>query len=223
MSYTRFDVANLVDRWCVFYTRGLLADVATDRQDELRADVLDHLQWGRDEGASERAVTRAVLWRALKGMPSDLSWRRAQRRLVDNGGFGTRLFAGWLLLGASALGVGMVVLALTAIGRDRQGLPFGEGPIAPTLVAALVISCGVLLLLRQRTRWLGALWIAAGAPIVITTGANLLIVTTTVLFHVAQSTPLWSAGEVTIAVCVVVFYAAAAMWWMPDRSKAKAR
>jgi hypothetical protein len=219
VSDNRISVAARVDRWCAFYTRGLPAEIATDRRDELRADVVDHIEWGRNAGASDRVLSRAILWRAFKGIPADLSWRRAQLRMAEATGLGTRLFAGWLLLGASLLGVGLVALALTAIARDHQGLPAGDGDLLPTLVAALVISCGVVLLLRVRTRWLGALWIAAGAPIVATTGANLLLVSTTVLFHVATSTPLWNVGEVAVAICLLVFYAAAAMWWMPERTK----
>jgi hypothetical protein len=223
MSDNRLPIATRVDRWCSFYTRGLPMDIASDRRDELHADVVDHINWGRTEGASDRTISRAILWRALKGIPSDLSWRRAQLRLVEATGIGTRLFAGWLLLGTSVVGAGLVTLALTAIARDHQGRPSPDTAILSTLVAALVISCGVVLLLRVRTRWLGALWIAAGAPVVMTTGANLLIVSTTVLFHVAQSTPLWNAGELVSAACLVVFYAAAAVWWLPERSKAQAR
>jgi hypothetical protein len=223
MSDNRNSVANRVDRWCAFYTRGLPAEIATDRRDELRADVVDHIEWARNEGSTDPAVSRAILWRALKGIPSDLSWRRAQLRMADATGFGTRLFAGWLLLGACVLGVGLIALALTAIARDHQGVPVGDGPVLPTLVAALVIACGILLMLRVRTRWLGALWIAAGAPMIATTAADLLIANTTVLYHVATATPLWSTGERAVGTCLLVFYVAAAMWWMPERSKATAR
>jgi hypothetical protein len=223
MSGNRLAIESRVDRWCAFYTRGLPANVASDRRDELRADVIDHIDWGRSAGATDEALSRTILWRALRGVPSDLSWRRAQLRLAEATGLGTRLFAGWLLLGASVLAAGLVALALTAIGRDRQGLTSPDVAILSTLVAALVIFCGVVLLLRVRTRWLGALWIAAGAPIVATTGANLLVQSTTVLRNVATSTPLWNVGEVAVAACLLVFYAAAAMWWMPERSKATAR
>jgi hypothetical protein len=223
MNDSQLSVATRVDRWCAFYTRGLRAEIATDRRDELRADVVDHIEWGRDAGESDQALSRTILWRAIKGIPSDLSWRRAQLRLADLTGFGTRLFAGWLLLGASVLAAGMVALALTAIARDWQGRPSPDGDILSTLVAALVISCGVVLLLRVRTRWLGALWIAAGAPIVATTGANLLVQSTTVLHHVAATTPLWGVGEAVVAVCLLVFYAAASLWWMPERAKSASR
>jgi hypothetical protein len=219
MSDNRISVATRVDRWCVFYTRGLPDEIATDRQEELRADVVDHIEWGRGAGSTDRALSRAILWRAFKGILSDLSWRRAQLRMAEATGLGTRLFAGWLLLGASVLGAGLVALALTAVARDHQGLPAGDGDLLPTLVAALVISCGLVLLLRPRTRWLGAVWIAAGAPTVATTGANLLVASTTVMFHVATTTPLWNVGEVAVAAFLLVFYAAAAMWWMPERKK----
>jgi hypothetical protein len=212
-----------VNRWCAFYTRGLVAEAAADRRDELDADVFDQVSWSTSAGLTDRAISRAILWRAIKGVPADLAWRRAQLRAANSASIGTRVFAGWLMLGATVLGLGMIVIALTAVVRDRHDVFAGEATGIPPLVAALAIAAGLVLLFRRRTRWLGALWIAVGAPVVAVTGVGLLATTTTVLERVTQSTPLWSAGQAAVAVVLVVFYSAASVWWMPERKRTRSR
>ncbi|MFC5503121.1 hypothetical protein ACFPJ4_12800 [Lysinimonas soli] len=220
---TNHNAQSRVDRWCAVYTRGLPEEVASERREELAADVLDHTEWSAFQGNRPRAIARAITWRTIKGIPSDLAWRRAQLRAVDSAGYRMRPFDGWLLLGATALGIGLVALALTAVIRDGNGILIGDASAMPTLVAALGIMCGLLLLLREQTRPLGSLWIAAGAPVVVTVGVGLLAKNTTLLFYVSQSTPLWGVGQASIATCVAVFYIAATAWWTPERRKSSSR
>ena len=68
--------------WCTWYTRGLADDVATERHDEIAADLHDHRvdALRRDEPAGRHA--RAVVTRALLGAPADLSWRSHQLRIA---------------------------------------------------------------------------------------------------------------------------------------------
>ena len=211
-----------VNRWSALYTRGLPEEVALARREELAADVMDQIEWSTAQGQSERVVGRAITWRTIKGAPSDLMWRHAQLRIANPAGFSTRAFAGWLLTSATGLGLGLVLLSLIAVLRDWRRIDLGDPPLMPTSVAALVIACGLVLLARDRTRSLGALWIAAGAPVVVTVGLSLLAQNTTLLL-LAAHTPLWGAGQAAVAACTAVFFVAAAVWWMPERGKALAR
>lgn len=212
-----------VVRWCDFYTRGLPVAVASARHEELAADLHDHTEWAEAEGATARATRRAVTWRALKGAPADLAWRHAQLRAGDTTSFGTRFFHGWLLFGVTVVGFGLVVLALTAVIRDGPGILKGDAAVMPTFVAALAITCGLVLLARKRTRPLGALWIAAGSPVVATMGIGLLAQNTTLLFYASRATPSWGAGQLAIAICLVVLNVAASVWWMPELKKSRPR
>lgn len=210
-------VQSKVDRWCAFYTRGLPTEVALERREELAADVLDHTEWATEHGIGPASIARSITWRAVKGIPSDLAWRRTQLRAADAVTLGTRFFHGWLLVGAHALGLGLILLALTAVIRNGWRIFTGDAPAMATFVAALMIACGLLLIRRERTRPIGALWLAVGAPVVATVGVGLLAQNTTMLLLVSQSTPFWGTGLDVVAGCVSVFYLAAAAWWMPER------
>ena len=206
-----------VERWCAFYTRGLHADVAAERREELAADVLDHTEWATEQGIDPAALARSITWRAIKGIPSDLAWRRTQLRAADTAPLGTRVFDGWLLLGAHALGLGLILLGSTAVIRNGWRIFTGDAPAMATFVATLVVVCGLVLVRRERTRPIGALWLAVGAPVIATVGLGLLAQNTTMLLLVSESTRYWGVGSGVVAACVAVFYVAAAAWWMPER------
>jgi len=209
-------VQRRVDVWCNFYTRGLPDAVAQQRREELAADVLDQIEWGAAHGIAARSTAREVAWRAIRGVPSDLLWRRSQLTAMAAVSVASRIFGGSLLAAANLIGVGLFALGIVAVIRDGTGLS-ADPSAMPTLVAALLIACGLVLVARGRTRWLGALWVATGAPVILTIGFRLLAEHTTVLFLATRSAPLWTVGQATAAVCVGVFYVAAAVWWMPDR------
>jgi len=72
--------AALVRRWVALYTRGLPADVRRDRRDEIEDDLWSQLS---DKENAERAAAtrRDVLARLVLGIPDDITWRIAQRRV----------------------------------------------------------------------------------------------------------------------------------------------
>jgi hypothetical protein len=71
-------VAALVLRWVRFYTRGLTADVAERRRDEIAADLHDHIGYARANGDPEPRIAREIVARMLRGAAADLAWRREQ-------------------------------------------------------------------------------------------------------------------------------------------------
>jgi heme/copper-type cytochrome/quinol oxidase subunit 4 len=156
-------------------------------------------------------------------VPSDLAWRRAQLAAADSIDIASRVFGGSLLAVANLLGLGLFAVALVAVARDGSGILASDPLAMPTLVAALGVACGLVLVARVRTRSLGALWAAGSAPVILIVGLQLLAQHTTLLFFTTQSAPLWTVGQLAAAVCVAVFYLAAAVWWMPERKKVFSR
>jgi len=61
--------------WCDRYTRSADAAVGEDRREELWADVQDQIALDNNAGTGRGAMSRAVLGRALRGVPADLVWR----------------------------------------------------------------------------------------------------------------------------------------------------
>jgi len=216
-------VQRQIDRWCEFYTRGLPAAVTAERREELAADVQDQLEWGASQGIPVQATARAIRWRAIRGVPADLSWRRSQLAAADSVDTASRVFGGSLLAAANLLGVALFSTAVVAVVRAGSGALASDPLAMPTLVAALAIACGLVLLARTRTRSLGALWVAAGGPVILIVGLRLLAQHTTLLLVTTRSAPLWAVGQIAASVCVGVFYLAAAAWWMPERKKVPLR
>jgi hypothetical protein len=61
--------------WVVTYTRGLPAESAERRRDELASDLFEHASLVGPSSGHQTEVLGRVLW----GIPADLSWRRAAR------------------------------------------------------------------------------------------------------------------------------------------------
>jgi hypothetical protein len=111
--------------WVDRYTRGLADDVRAERRAEIASDVWEH----RVAAGSEPAVELAIASRCLRGVPADLSWRRAMargRRALPSRGSLLR-GAGWAFAGAGY--VMLVALhawfATALVGLDLHG-PTGE-------------------------------------------------------------------------------------------------
>ena len=68
-------VAELVARWVRFYTRDLPAEIARRRIDEVDADVHDHIAHERAHGTGDRRVALSILFRMVRGVGADASWR----------------------------------------------------------------------------------------------------------------------------------------------------
>ncbi len=68
--------ARIEHAWARWYTAGLAADVAELRRAEIASDVADHTDARRRDGWPAARIDAEQLSRLVRGIPSDLAWRR---------------------------------------------------------------------------------------------------------------------------------------------------
>lgn len=204
---SRDEVARAVDRiesWVRLYSRDLPLELARDRREEVLADVHDHVAWGRAHEVPERRVARALLGRAVRGAPADLSWAMSvgsPGRALDRA------------LGAILAALTFSLIAMGGIGLARRP-PEGLGGESLAVILGIALGVGALaLLVRRRTRWLAALWVVASAQVILFDGLDYLAGSTTILRHVASTAPDWEVGLLVAVLGVVLVCVAAAVWW----------
>ncbi|MGI9821955.1 hypothetical protein [Agromyces sp. Marseille-Q5079] len=227
MSAERSDefrrAAKAVLRWCALYTRGLEPSVAAGRLDEIASDLHEHAVWAGSTGVSVPQLARSVRLRAVRGAAADLAWRTEQARSADRqlrfalrsnaALLSTMLAAAVVVAGASGFVLVRVIRAL-AIG-DIGYVPSRTLWLAVICVASLVSA---VLLLRRRTRVIGAALLALPAVLVFPLAGNVLwyvSASTTLVFHVVPwwGLPAWLLGVGLGMLCL----AGAAYWWDLDR------
>jgi hypothetical protein len=163
----------------------------------------------------------SIVGRAVAGIPADLLWRRAVRRAADREqgiGIADRWERGGSVLVAGALGVtlliwGLFVLVRIAIGAARGAwLP---GDDIGMIVAAAVVAdvCGLVLLARRTTRWVGALWLAAASYALIRYGTKALAYMSATAFTVFTNSPVADRANQLLVVFVCLFFSANALLW----------
>ncbi len=142
--------------WTDCYTRGLPTDVRERRVAEIASDVHDHarsVETGRVRGAGLE-----IGWRAVRGIPADLSWRRLERRTMRNGTRatnGTPLHNAWAVVTQTwfapiAVLVGLFdLLASVAVIADENGKMPGQ-VIGPVMMTVLALGLFTGLWLRWR-------------------------------------------------------------------------
>lgn len=224
----------LVSRWAEYYTRDLDPRVAAERRDELASDLWEHGVTSEARGASGAATGASILWRAARGIPADLSWRRGKGVGAGDGatrpgpwgapgwsGRGSALTA--VLLGAGVLAFGLLAVSRVAVNLLR-GLPIPPGSVVvPAAASVVLLACGLVLLVRLRTRWLGAVWLVVLAPTTLSFGANALLhLSATFQWFrdgVVAFGPSWAAIPVVVALGALgLFYLALALAWLPPRT-----
>jgi hypothetical protein len=136
--------------WADRYTRGLADEVRDRRRDEIACDVFEQLHAASD---GRRA---SVAWRTLRGVPSDLSWRRQEMRAMSANSPEPRfphVRNAWAVITQKWFApVALLVLVfnlLFAIAVIKEGESSGQvvGPILLTLCA---VAIGTGLWLRWR-------------------------------------------------------------------------
>jgi len=207
----------LVLRWVRFYTRNLPVEIADARRDDLIADLHDQISEHLAAGRPPEVIARELQLRAAKGALADLQWRREQLRLAALAGHAP---SGSLLVASAAGALLMVVVGLVALVRStplvsRQVLDV-PGAFFPLAAAAAVAICGLVLLARPRTRFVGELWLVAASQLLIAPAFETLARSTTVL-RLAE--PELRGPLVAISIGVGLFYLAVAIAWMPVRSQ----
>ncbi|CAN5352558.1 hypothetical protein BH09ACT6_BH09ACT6_00330 [soil metagenome] len=65
-------------RWASLYTRGLPTEIAHARRDELVSDLYEHRAAAGTSNREQGKVAREIMFRAVFGIGSDLSWRKRQ-------------------------------------------------------------------------------------------------------------------------------------------------
>jgi len=215
-AMARLDRARLlVLRWVGFYTRNLPAEIADARRDDLIADLHDQISESLAADRPAEIIARELHLRAAKGALADLQWRREQRHLAALVGHAP---SGGLLVASATGALVMVVVGLVALVRNaplvsRQVLDV-PGAFFPLAAAVAMAICGLVLLARPRTRFVGGLWLVAASQLLIAPAFETLARSTTVL-RLAE--PELRGPLVAISIGVGLFYLAVAIAWMPVR------
>lgn len=142
-------VAVLVSRWVRLYTGALPSPVAQRRQEEIGADVLDHIAHERAVGTAELRIALGVLSRMVRGVAADVAWRDEQadmtnaRRSTTGGPMKTNRttygVAALLALGTALL-IAWGVAAMGVIGAEGDSFDLLYlGVLAAGIAAAAVV------------------------------------------------------------------------------------
>jgi hypothetical protein len=209
--------ADLVLRWAALYTRGLDPAIAGDRRDELASDMWEH-------AAQQPRAGAAILSRAIRGVPADLVWRFEEHRRVralvpiETRVVGSTVAVLVALAASSLIVFGLIAIQRTAFFVSQQYVrPWSETAVWVIGLTALAVV-GALLLLRRRTRPLGAIALAASSPLLHFGLYDLYSKSATVAQ--LSSAPGWSVAVVCIMACLVLLFVAAAVLWTPSRKDA---
>lgn len=168
----------LVRRWVEVYLTQLDPRVAQERRDEIASDLHEHAAWAQEHGESAGRLGRAVLSRAVRGVASDLSWRREVLRAQSASGPVRSL---GLVLVAALLASVLAVFGLFVAVRSALAVLRGGGWVTPTphLLAAagtaLLVLAVVLLLRSVRGRAVAALALGAGAVLLLPAAVDVLM------------------------------------------------
>jgi len=203
--------------WGRWYTSDLPEEVAADRLAELESDVFDE----RAAAAGEPGVGRSIAWRAIRGVPADLTWRFARLRgaslTAPRGTFPLAMPALAHLATALLLAWGALIVV-----RVCAGIIDGSWAGAWDLVASGVVGLGLaiigtVLTMLPQARWLGALWLAAASYVLLRFGMYALIATSITLtdFYMSALGQAILINRV-LAAAGLIFFVAMAAWWLPS-------
>ncbi len=203
--------------WCRWYTRDLPEPVATARVAELASDLYEQ----RADAGGDSATSRAIVGRAIRGIPADLAWRYARLRraalAAPWGTFPLALPALAHLATALLLAWGVLVVARTAAGMTAGDWAGAWDLVAAGVVGLAMALLGAVLTAIPRLRWLGALWLAAASYVLIRFGMYTLIASSATLteFYLSSLSQaiLLNRG---LAAAGVLFFVAMAAWWLPS-------
>ena len=197
--------------WCRFYTAGLPQAVADERRDELASDVWEQMM----VGSYSKSAARSVIWRAFKGVSGDLRWRRIASRTSSASVEDNYVFL--------VIFVGVAALSLAGLGvfREERQLHLFVAIAQPdfqlVVTAMLAAACGMAMLLRRRTRPLGAIWVGTASITIVVRGTSLLAANAAVLGQASRDA-VWIAAIYSLAAGLLILFSAATVaLWQPRR------
>lgn len=168
-------MAELVTRWARLYTLGLPAPTRQRRVGEIAADLHDQIAHERTHGTGDRRIALDILFRMVRGLPADASWRSEHARAstvqsstaekaMKTNHTADRSLIGIVLSTAVLLSVPLVAMLVT------DEVAWGPGDF----VGAGVLIAGTGLLLRAAARKAGDLTYKAAVGVALA-GAFLLV------------------------------------------------
>lgn len=155
-------------RWAEIYTYSVVSEVASARREELLSDLHEQYAAGARRGLSPMAVSRSIVWRAIRGIPADLRWGAAHhyqkgKVLETTAGNhrGRSIFQGanvlWIILAAAFLiGIGATVAEYFVHG-DILGRVY-VGPAGFGVSGILVLTSAVAFLVVRVVQLIGQAW-----------------------------------------------------------------
>jgi len=210
----------IVRSWVQWYTSALPEDVARDRRDEIASDIYEQ------RADSTRSATLPILARSIRGMPADLSWRRAQLRATRT--TAPELFASHrsnslafgVPLAAAVVTVlwGVYVLSRITVNVLAGDIrPFSETAI--TMIAfTLLAASGTVLYARPRTRTVGCAALGISAIVLLPAGSWALASLSATVGVLTVNIGPWNYAAGAFAAGFALVFLASAVWWLPERS-----
>lgn len=192
----------LVQRWGEVYLAELDPVVAGERRGEIASDLYEHAAWAQERGESAGRVGRAILWRAIRGVAADLSWRREVLRADPSSGpvRSLGLVAGVGLLAAVLAAFGLFVLARSVLVLLRGGGWITATPHLLAAVGTVLLVLAVALLLRSgRARVVAALALGVGGALLLPAAVDVLMNVSATIGAFIVSAPTGPAQTLFVA------------------------
>ena len=130
--------SRLVTRWARIYTRGLLPGAAERRTGEIAADLHDHVEHERAQGAGERRIAFGIVSRMLRGLPADVAWRKDHRPMSQTA------------RSLSRVGIVSALILMIPLFGTLLGDGWNWGVFDFVFAAVLLVSAGFLIELAVR-------------------------------------------------------------------------
>ncbi|GAA2090752.1 hypothetical protein GCM10009840_32290 [Pseudolysinimonas kribbensis] len=219
----RADIA--IMRWVRWYSRDLAPEVRDDRLDELTSDLWEQRSAAHRQGAFRAGA--AMVARAVRGIPADLAWRRAELRAdpalrgVARGWSRGGLLTLTYLVALSALGFAILAWVRIAAAATHGMLLPSATTLTSLAIAVVSVVGGIIMLGAARRRWLAALWLGMGTVLTLHFGFltfwTLSVTAYALVIRATMNGPLiavfYWAGLGTVG----AFFVVVALAWAPAR------
>ncbi len=219
-----------VEAWLFWYTRGLRGTAGEDRRDELTSDLYDQAGWADSVGQPSLVAAVSAFGRLLRGTPADLAWRwETVRNLPAAERTALRQRMSDLRVGGLTVLCGTVMTTWCLFVLWRIAASVDRGDVAPaTPASALVLAfagiclCGTLLAVRDRTRFVGALWLLTASQVILHLGLYALYPSSATVAYLMPMVSGWGIGSVLLSLALGAMCLASAVWHLPIRNPTRA-